>query len=168
LAHDRLFERTLLADVSHPAFDFTLPSSPVRPAPEVKVGFAAMVMWLENWKIPLASVKKEGMQKRLGEWIAHLGATCRGRYFGVTEAGIMGLFPIGGKVGDEVALVFGMGLPVLVRMVGEDGQEKGNGNEKDEGEKRKLYKLIGPAYVHGIMDGEGMDGIGKAGSILLK
>jgi hypothetical protein len=167
LAHAMLFERIILADVSHPAFDFTLPSAPVRPAPEEKVGFAALIMLLANGEIPLASVKKEELQK-LGEWVAHLDATCRGRYFGVTEAGMMGLFPVGGKVGDEVALVFGMGVPVLVRMVGQDEQEKEKGNEKNAGEKRQLHELIGPAYVHGTMDGEGMDGMDTARSILLK
>ena len=81
---------------------------------------------------------------------------------------MMGLFPAGGKVGDEVALVDGMGLPILVRRVGEDEQEKEKGNEEDEEERRQLYELIGPAYVHGIMDGEGMDRTDTAGSILLK
>ncbi|KAM3067068.1 hypothetical protein ACMFMG_011741 [Clarireedia jacksonii] len=167
LAHAMLFERIILADVSHPAFDFTLPSSPVRPAPQGKVGFATLIMPLANGEIPLASAKKEELQK-LGEWVEHLDATCRGRYFGVTEAGMMGLFPVGGKVGDEVALVFGMGVPVLVRMVEQDKQEKEKVNKKNAGEKRQLHELIGPAYVHGIMDGEGMDGMDTAGSILLK
>jgi hypothetical protein len=75
---------------------------------------------------------------------------------------------MGGKVGDEVALAFGMGVPVLVRMVEEDGQGKEKGNEENVGEKKQLYEFIGPAYVHGIMDGEGMDRMGSAGSILLK
>ena len=167
LAHAMLFERTILADVSHPLFDFTLSSSPVRPVPEGKVGFAALIMRLADGKISLASIRTEALQN-LGEWVAHLGTTCRGRYFGVTEAGMMGLFPVGGKVGDEVALAFGMGVPVLVRVVEQDRQGGKKVNEKNVGEKKQLYKLIGPAYVHGIMDGEGLDGIDTAGSILLK
>ncbi|KAN0102679.1 heterokaryon incompatibility protein 6,OR allele [Hyaloscypha variabilis] len=167
-AHDLFFERILLADVSHPTFDFTLPSSPVRPAPEEKLGCAAMLIGMTYKKIPYARLREKETRKRLAEWIAHLVATCKGRCFGVTEAGMMGLFPAGGKVGDEVALVDGMGLPILVRRVGEDEQEKEKGNEENEEERRQLYELIGPAYVHGIMDGEGMDRTDTAGSILLK
>jgi len=127
-----------------------------------------LIMRLASGRLPLESVNQEDLRQNLMEWAAHLGATCKGRHFGVTETGLMGLFPMGGKVGDEVALAFGMGVPVLVRMVGEDGQGKEKGNEENVGEKKQLYEFIGPAYVHGIMDGEGMDRMGSAGSILLK
>jgi hypothetical protein len=35
-------------------------------------------------------------------------------------------------------------------------------------EQKPLLELVGAAYVHGIMDGEGMDGIEKVERFLLK
>lgn len=181
-AHRLLFERTLLADVSHPAFDFTLPSSPVRPIPIKGLGFAGLLIGIVKKTVPVAKLQKATVMALLVGWVGHLSATCKGRVFGVTERGKMGLFPVGGKVGDEVCLVEGVGVPLLVRKIGDDEgmmrASAGIDNDRQDVEEvaggadgrqgRVIHELVGVAYVHGIMDGEAMEGIEEAGSILLK
>jgi len=54
----------------------------------------------------------------------------------ITSEGYMGTTPPMAKVGDRIVLVAGLSLPMIVRREGEGD------------------RLIGPAYIHGIMDGE--------------
>lgn len=56
--------------------------------------------------------------------------------FMTTRDGYMGTVPPNARVGDDVFLVSGLSLPMIIRR--EDG----------------VNTLIGPAYVHGVMDGE--------------
>ena len=63
----------------------------------------------------------------------------RGRRIGWTQAHYMGIFPGSTQPGDVVAVLLGSKLPFVLRPSGDDG-----------------YLLVGPAYVHGIMDGEVM------------
>jgi hypothetical protein len=44
-------------------------------------------------------------------------------------------------VGDEIALLFGLSAPFVVRQQGSTD-----------------FKLVGECFVHGIMDGEAMEG----------
>lgn len=128
------------------------------------------------------------VEKKLGEFVKHVNVVCAGRVFGVTEKGWMGLFPRGCAVGDEVCLLEGAGVPLVIRLVrdilledkeklmttherieGDENDKEVNMNgEEEEGEKRPLYELVGLAYVHGIMDGEGMNEKGDTGRTLLK
>lgn len=59
--------------------------------------------------------------------------------FCVTERGHIGMAPELSEVGDKIVLLHGMEVPYLMR--------GGSGR----------YQLVGDAYVHGIMDGEGLD-----------
>jgi hypothetical protein len=61
------------------------------------------------------------------------------RTFFTTENGYMGLGPRWSRLGDSIALVAGSKVPFIIR---ETGQH---------------YTLVGPAYVHGIMQGEAWD-----------
>lgn len=54
-----------------------------------------------------------------------------------TEGGLLGTCSDALKVGDEIALISGMNLPMIVRRMG-------NGT----------FRFVAPAYVHGIMNGE--------------
>jgi hypothetical protein len=70
--------------------------------------------------------------------------------FCVTEKGYVGMVPRGSEVGDHVVLVYGMHVPCVMR--------------KSEEE----WRLVGAAYVHGIMDGEGLDfGCGEEDFVLV-
>jgi hypothetical protein len=48
-----------------------------------------------------------------------------------------------------------------------DENENSN-TEAGNGKQRPLYELVGAAYVHGVMDGEGMDEMSEAANFLLK
>lgn len=61
----------------------------------------------------------------------------QGRQFGLTQEGLMGWLPLAARVGDHVGLFAGCRVPFVLRAF-------------DQG-----YKLVGDAYVHGVMDGEG-------------
>ncbi|KAI0386530.1 hypothetical protein F5Y04DRAFT_290120 [Hypomontagnella monticulosa] len=67
--------------------------------------------------------------------------TCFGRRFFVTRGGYLGVGPGAMRDGDEVAVLLGLSVPVLVRPVEKSGEER-------------RYELVGECYVHGIMDGE--------------
>lgn len=52
---------------------------------------------------------------------------------------IFGTIPDEAEEGDLIAIFFGLGIPFVLRPLAGD-----------------TYKLVGPCYVHGIMDGEGL------------
>lgn len=60
-----------------------------------------------------------------------------GRKVFVTHRGFIGLGPAEVETGDVVCILFGGNLPYVVRHLGED-----------------RFTLMGPSYVHGIMNGE--------------
>jgi len=67
--------------------------------------------------------------------------TTAGSAFAITESGLMGLVPELTEDVDLVCVLPGFEMPLLVGSV-----------EGDGGEGR--YQLVGPCYIHGIMDGE--------------
>ncbi|KAK8187774.1 heterokaryon incompatibility protein-domain-containing protein [Phyllosticta capitalensis] len=64
--------------------------------------------------------------------------------FAQTASGYVGLVPDAAVQGDVVAVLAGGGVPYVLREV--------------PGEKEGTYRLVGPAYVEGIMGGEAMEG----------
>ena len=70
--------------------------------------------------------------------------TLNNRSLLITKRGRIGLAPIGAKAGDEVCLLPGASVPILLRATkSRDGSS--------------AHQLVGEAYVHGIMYGEGME-----------
>ena len=59
----------------------------------------------------------------------------------VTSGGYLGRVPLGSVIGDKICILFGGCVPFVLR-------ETGDGH----------FKFIGECYVHGIMDGEAMEG----------
>jgi hypothetical protein len=59
------------------------------------------------------------------------------RQFGLTRLGMIGMLPISAKVGDSVGFFAGNRVPFVLR--------------RSEGG----YKIVGDAYLHGVMNGEG-------------
>ena len=70
-----------------------------------------------------------------------------GRKFGITAEGHPGLFPSGTEIGDEIGIILGLDIPVVIR-------ECAKANRRRAQQK---YLLVGECYVHGLMDGEGLD-----------
>ncbi|KAF4631737.1 hypothetical protein G7Y89_g6397 [Cudoniella acicularis] len=76
---------------------------------------------------------KPGNPRRFYETMTRV---CAGRTFFLTQKGYYGLGPWGMREGDMVCVLFGAAVPFIIRP--QDGP----------------WKLVGEAYVHGIMDGE--------------
>jgi hypothetical protein len=57
------------------------------------------------------------------------------------ESPLVGLIPQNAKVGDQVCILYGCSVPVILRKV-------------TSSDKQTCWRLIGDAYVYGIMDGE--------------
>ncbi|KAM7213983.1 hypothetical protein V8F06_010617 [Rhypophila decipiens] len=74
---------------------------------------------------------------------------CGGKMFGVTAGGKMGIFPAGTRVDDAVVVFWGSTVPFVLRKV-----SPGVGNNDNDN-----YQLVGACYVHGIMDGEALEGV---------
>jgi hypothetical protein len=72
---------------------------------------------------------------------------CTGRTFLITEKGFYGLGPCIVKPGDLCCVLFGANVPHILRKV--SGAER--------------YKLVGEAYIHGLMGGEAMGMLEKGG-----
>lgn len=85
----------------------------------------------------------DGLVKQFEEAV-NLASCMRlsGRCFFTTANGMVGLGPANLQPGDMVAIIFGCSLPLVLR------------------ETYQQFRLVGPAYVHGIMHGEYIDGKG--------
>ncbi|KAI4286773.1 MAG: hypothetical protein L6R35_003974 [Caloplaca aegaea] len=73
-------------------------------------------------------------------------AAVKGRRFGTTASGCMGLFPKSTQVGDLVCIFSGGHVPFVLRQHSE----------------LSPYQLVGECYQHGIMNGQGMSMAGFA------
>jgi hypothetical protein len=75
----------------------------------------------------------------------------------VLREGWIGVAPAGSRRGDVVAVLAGAEMPVVLRRVG--GEEECRGEEEEGGEDmgEERWKVIGLAYVHGIMNGEAVE-----------
>ena len=98
------------------------------------------VQWIE------AGLKEPGKRFALGatlmlNFAALVYRAMSGRHFFVTNNGYMGPAPADVSEGDDVCLLFGVEVPMILR-------DCGNGERE----------IIGPCYCHGIMEGEGMVG----------
>lgn len=66
-------------------------------------------------------------------------AFCKGRVYGTTDAGYMGMFPAACRVDDLIVVLATGEVPYVLRPI--------------EGDR---FTFVGECYVHGIMDGEAM------------
>ncbi|KAJ9605194.1 hypothetical protein H2200_010584 [Cladophialophora chaetospira] len=78
------------------------------------------------------------------------------RRFCVTkEEKRVGLVPERAQVGDHIAVVFGMPVPLVLReVVGRDGGSAPAEEEHEQQQQPTEYRLVGDAYVTGVMEGE--------------
>ena len=76
--------------------------------------------------------------------------------FGYTQNALMAMFPQSTQAGDIVVILYGGRTSFVVRPI--------PGNDTD-------CRLVGPAYVHGFMDGEAFklrdEGLLEAGEVIL-
>ncbi|KAM7214528.1 Heterokaryon incompatibility protein (HET) domain containing protein [Rhypophila decipiens] len=106
------------------------------PAPGVENG-------IENWSAMLEVTLGQHLQGLLG-YSSTVCATSCSRPF-LTSRGWVGRGPAGMKAGDVVVILWGCRLPIVLRPCGGDADDQ-------------KYQLVGDAYVHGLMDGEFVQG----------
>lgn len=75
----------------------------------------------------------------------------QGRRLAWLACGALGLFPIETRIDDLVILAEGCAFPLVIREV---AVQSCNDEGEACAEKRKLFHLVGPAYIHGFMHGE--------------
>ena len=85
-------------------------------------------------------------KRSVSEFVTSCQTTVGGRRLFVTSRRFLGLGPRGMKEGDGVWVLPGTGALFILRQR----------DDSDSNDKR--YMLIGEAYVHGLMDGEAVDG----------
>jgi hypothetical protein len=92
------------------------------------------------------------------DFIQRVGENTGARRFCVTKAGKrVGLVPGQAQVGDHVAVVFGMPVPLVLRnVIGRDGRGElaDERHEVLEEQQQPKYRLVGDTYVTGVMQGE--------------
>ena len=74
---------------------------------------------------------------------------CVGRRFAVSNTGQPCLVPETTELGDRIVVFMGLPIPFILRLSTPDLSA--------EGLQHQRYKLVGSAYVHGVMDGELID-----------
>lgn len=79
----------------------------------------------------------------------HIMRTTARRRFFVSKNGYIGLAPPHAEVGDMICVLAGGKMPFIVRAL-----EKSKANSKSSKELETHGRLLGDAYVHGLMDGE--------------
>jgi hypothetical protein len=82
-----------------------------------------------------------GQQTQLQDFLQAFGSGAHGRAFVSTEGGRIGLAPKHTLPGDKVVILWNAGSPYVLRFVGD-----------------RSFKLVGEAYVHGLMYGEALAG----------
>ena len=75
---------------------------------------------------------------RVRKWYTYMSMATTGRKFFISEEGWLGLAPSNSAPGDRIVLLEGGKTPFILRPTHVEGQ----------------FKILGDAYVHGIMDGE--------------
>lgn len=143
------FWRTLCLDIdAGSALEMNPASKTKRAKPEhesIYMGFWYREL-LAHYKFP----QPDGVRdlSEIDTFNAHISrATARRRFF-VSREGFIGLGPPGTKVGDKICVLAGGKVPFILRDL--EGDERGD-NESKPG---TYCRLLGDAYVHGLMDGQ--------------
>lgn len=91
---------------------------------------------------PELKIKSEIEMRR---WIKNYSGA---RHFFISEKGYIGLLPDDAEEGDKLILLLG-GDPLYIIRPTEDS----DGNPEDD------FELIGECYVHGLVDGQALEGV---------
>jgi hypothetical protein len=96
--------------------------------------------------------KEEDRQKAAQQLLLYTSSFTRGYCLTITQGGFSVMVPPSAKEGDVILVLFGTSAPWVARAISELG---------DGDALPKRYRLIGPAYVHGFMDGEAIGMLDK-------
>jgi hypothetical protein len=113
--------------------------------------------WMEeplDWKQRIAPNGKTAPTGNNVEYKDVIGRSCTNRRFFVTKNGRYGLGPWNTKKGDIVCILLGGKTPFILRPCLARGAKQTLPDEEG-GEVAKLYKVVGEAFVDGLMHYEG-------------
>ncbi|KAF4985023.1 hypothetical protein FDECE_16885 [Fusarium decemcellulare] len=111
-------------------------------------------------------VRSDGVNRQRNEFLYAINAMSGDRHIFVTEGGRIGVGPRGTTEGDQVTVLAGSKVPLLLRQCGNVscGASKVEQLLPSLGEKttsemvcdatHEAYMVVGDAYVYGVMDGE--------------
>jgi hypothetical protein len=161
------FWRTLLMDVVHDPPPPLTPLTPTQtrlpiPPPLTHVSIrrvapadqAAYLRW-RGWVEAGGDADGAGLAPDAGATAVHdavVGANSARRFFR-TSAGRLGMGPLEMRVGDRVVVLAGAKQPFVVR-----AWEGEQGVWEEDGKSGSCVRLVGFAYLHGVMDGEAVRG----------
>jgi hypothetical protein len=96
--------------------------------------------------------KEEDRQKAAQQLLRYMSAFTGEKCFTITQGGFSAMVPPSAKEGDIILVLLGASAPLVARAISGLG---------DGDALPKRYRLIGPAYVHGFMDGEAIGMLDK-------
>jgi hypothetical protein len=109
----------------------------------------------QQWFLAPSPIDDELYNNDIGSIHQLFRGTAIGRRFIVTKLGLIGFAPDSCERGDLVVVMPGGAVPYVLRPA------KLPDNRETEG--KKCYKILGDAYIHGIMDGEAFELFEKRG-----
>jgi hypothetical protein len=104
-------------------------------------GRACEFAFKHGWSYSVCTTQliKAGSSSVVGQYLKRVQCVTWNRRFGTTEKGTVGIFPSNARVGDQICILFGCSVPVVLRPQGQ------------------VFQLVGECFVYGIMDGEALD-----------
>ncbi|KAF9630693.1 Heterokaryon incompatibility [Lasiodiplodia theobromae] len=109
----------------------------------LRIPYVMKTWTLSSGEVFSAPFSEKGREAEHG--IRHHSEHAWGMRFAVLEDGRYAMMPRQAEEGDRVAVLKGAKTPVVLRMA--EGMAQGDGKEV-------TWTLIGPCYVHGLMDGQ--------------
>ncbi|OTA93661.1 hypothetical protein M434DRAFT_30798 [Hypoxylon sp. CO27-5] len=114
------------------------------------------------WEVLLHDKYRDvpGQTRRYGEpiirvFLSHVGFLASGRKFFISKKGYLGLAPEDAQQGDEIWVLNGGRVPLILRPLGKIMERY----------SKPEYTFVGDSYVHGIMDGEFVDASMRKGEV---
>ncbi|KAK4449786.1 heterokaryon incompatibility protein-domain-containing protein [Podospora aff. communis PSN243] len=103
-------------------------------------------------------MSREAVEHMVGVAAENFWFACEGRVLFRAEGGYIGIAPAGAEVGDEVVLMFGSPVPFVLREVRVPVGAAAVVRGEEDGASRVWRRVVGHAYVQGVMDGEAAPG----------
>lgn len=103
-----------------------------------------------DWRRRITARSKSVQSEEDKMYKSAVNRACINRRFFVTRSGRFGLGPWNMKKGDEACILFGGKTPFILRQCNAKESKRGRADEK-MAEARTYYKVIGEAFVDGLM-----------------
>ena len=134
---EEAFVRLLLMDDMYTGANAIPHSSPINdPIATYK---AALDRWSKGVKPPVGGRRMDAEET----FQMQAETACHARSFAITRNGYLALVPFISRPGDDIVVFWGATVPYVVRRAGMG------------------FRLVGDGYVQGIMEGEGVEGLGQ-------